>query len=92
MLDRQCIGRHTLGMTKPKRPRDINQLAKLIVDVTTGKEKLPEDKQTGKNKAAMELGRLGGLIGGKVRANKLTPERRSEIAKKAAQKRWLTNN
>ncbi len=42
----------------------------------------------GKNKAAQELGRLGGLKGGKARAEKLTPEQRSEIARKAAKARW----
>ena len=42
----------------------------------------------GKNPAAVALGRLGGLKGGKARAAKLTPKRRSEIAKKAAAKRW----
>lgn len=72
---------------KPKRPRDTNQLAKFISDIATGKENKPEEN-TGKNRAAMELGRLGGLKGGKARAEKLTPERRSEIAKKAAIKRW----
>lgn len=41
-----------------------------------------------KNKAAQELGRLGGKKGGKARAEKLTPERRSEIARKAARARW----
>jgi len=42
----------------------------------------------GKNKAAQELGRLGGLKGGKARAEKLTPEQRTEIARKAAKARW----
>lgn len=41
-----------------------------------------------KNKAAQELGRLGGLKGGKARAEKLTPEQRKEIARKAAKVRW----
>lgn len=41
-----------------------------------------------KNPNAVALGRLGGLKGGKVRANKLTPEQRKEIARKAAQARW----
>lgn len=45
-------------------------------------------RMTDKNKAAQELGRLGGLKGGKARAEKLTPKQRSEIAKKAAQARW----
>lgn len=42
-----------------------------------------------KNPAAVALGRLGGQKGGKARAAKLTPEQRSEIAKKAAAARWL---
>lgn len=41
-----------------------------------------------KNPAAVALGRMGGLKGGKARAEKLTPEQRKEIAKKAAQARW----
>ena len=41
-----------------------------------------------KNPAAVALGRLGGQKGGKARAEKLTPERRSEIARKAATARW----
>lgn len=41
-----------------------------------------------KNRAAVELGRLGGRKGGKARAEKLTPEERSEIARKAANTRW----
>ncbi len=41
-----------------------------------------------KNPAAVELGRLGGLKGGKARAEKLTPEQRKEIARKAAKARW----
>ncbi len=41
-----------------------------------------------KNRAAVELGRLGGLKGGPARAAKLTPEQRSEIARKAARARW----
>ena len=41
-----------------------------------------------KNPAAVELGRLGGKKGGKARAEKLSPERRKEIARKAAKARW----
>lgn len=71
-----------------KRPKnlDLNQLAKRIVDEATG-ETQPEEIDE-KKKAAIESGRLGGLKGGKARAEKLTPEERSEIAKKAAKKRW----
>ena len=44
--------------------------------------------KTKKNPAAVALGRLGGLKGGKARAQKLTPKRRSAIARKAADARW----
>lgn len=73
---------------KTKRPRDINQLAKLIVDQTTDEDKPKEPEQSTKNPAAVELGRLGGLKGGKARAEKLTEEQRKEIARIAAQARW----
>lgn len=75
-------------MPKRKRPRDINQLAKFIVDVSTGDAELPECQPDGKNPAAVELGKLGGKKGGKARAQKLTPEQRQEIARLAAQARW----
>ena len=48
----------------------------------------PDDSQSTKNPAAVALGRLGGLKGGKARAEKLSPSRRKAIAKKAAQARW----
>ena len=73
---------------KPTRPRDTNQLAKSIVDIATGERDPAPIPQDGKNPAAVALGRLGGLKGGKARAAKLSSKRRSEIAKKAAQKRW----
>ena len=69
-------------MTK-KNPRlDLNQLAKSIVDQATGEIEPPKES------AAQKSGRRGGLIGGAVRASKLTPEQRSEIASIAAQARW----
>ena len=70
---------------KPKRPRDFNQLAKQIVDEATGQAEPVEDTR---DPLAVELGRRGGLKGGKARAAKLTPEQRREIAQKAAAKRW----
>ena len=74
-------------MTKtPKRPAGIFQLAKLIGDIATGQHKGPKDD--GKDPAAVELGRKGGLKGGKARAASLNKEQRSAIAKKAAKKRW----
>lgn len=75
-------------MTPKKRPKDPNQLAKRIVDIATGNTeddtKVPKEK----NPAAVALGRLGGLKGGKARAKKLSAKRRKEIAQKAAKKRW----
>lgn len=53
-------------------------------------QEAPEPTTEGKNPHAVALGRLGGLKGGKARANKLTPEQRKEIARKAAQTRWNT--
>lgn len=73
-------------MKTPKRPRDPNQLAKLIVDMTIGDA--PPDPKPNKDPAAVALGRKGGLKGGKARADAMTPERRAEIARKAAAKRW----
>lgn len=73
--------------SKPKRPRDTNQLAKSIVDIATG-EAEEEQPNAGKDPAAVALGRKGGLKGGKARAQKLTKEERSQIARTAAIKRW----
>lgn len=67
-------------------PRDVNQRAKATLDLLTG-EREPEPERV-KDPAAVALGRKGGLIGGKARAAKLSPEQRSEIARTAAQKRW----
>ena len=70
-----------------KRPRDPNQLAKLVVDIATGEaEDAPSADE--RNPAAVELGRKGGLKGGKARAEKMTPKQRSEAAKRAAAGRW----
>ncbi|HEY3374750.1 MAG TPA: hypothetical protein VGK02_06780 [Candidatus Aquicultor sp.] len=67
---------------------DLNRLAADIVNDATEEEKrIPEPGQE-KNAAAVELGRRGGLKGGKARAEKLTPEQRQEIAKRAAAARW----
>lgn len=70
-----------------KKKKDINELAKSIVEQATGGQP-KESVDEGKNPAAVALGRLGGLKGGKARAAKLTKEQRSEIAQKAAKKRW----
>jgi hypothetical protein len=71
---------------KPKRPRDLSLLAKKIVEIATEGE--PAEEPSDKNPHAVALGRLGGQKGGKARAEKLTPEQRKEIARKAAKARW----
>lgn len=68
-------------------PTDLNQRAKAIVDLATSDEDLP-DPDEGKDPAAVALGRKGGQKGGKARAAKLTPEERSESARKAVNARW----
>ena len=65
--------------SKPKRPRDPNQLAKLVVDLATGE--MPEEER---NKARSKAGKKGA----KARAKALTPEQRSAIASIAAEARW----
>lgn len=61
----------------------------VVVDATNGE--LEPDPYDGKNPAAVELGRLGGLKGGRARAEKLSPAERSAIARKAARARWGTD-
>lgn len=73
-------------MANPKRPRDANQLAKMIVDLTTGDETEAEPN------AKQRAGQLGGLKGGKARAESLTSAERKAIARKAAQARWGTKS
>ena len=65
----------------PKRPRDPNQLAKLIVDIAAGNV---DDTKP----AEPARGSAGGKVGGPARVRVLTPERRREIASKAAKSRW----
>lgn len=74
-------------MGRRKQPRDLNQLAaKTVQEATSETPPAPEGPE--KNPAAVTLGRLGGLKGGKARAKKLTKEQRTEIAQKAAIARW----
>lgn len=78
---------------RKKRDHDFSVTAFRVVQDAT-KERQPDSEQTepqvaeGKNPHAVALGRLGGLKGGKARTEKLTPERRKEIAKWAASVRW----
>ena len=73
---------------RSSKPRDINQIAKSIVDQTVGTELPPVTEEDAKKAAASLLGRLGGLKGGKSRALSLSKKRRSEIARRAAEARW----
>lgn len=78
------------GQSRKKRPRDPNQLAKTIVEIATGEveDREPTPEEEGKDPAAVDLGRKGGLRGGRARAEKLPPKRRVEIAREAAKARW----
>ncbi len=90
MLDLGMSLVYTADMPKrsSKNKMDLNQLAKAIVDDSTSEKLLDKALEEGKNPAAVLLGRLGGLKGGKARAAKLSVEKRKEIAKKAAEIRW----
>lgn len=73
----------------PKRsskPADLNKLASAIVEQAT--DEAEHDPYEGKDPAAVELGRRGGLKGGKARAAQFSASERSAIAKKAAATRW----
>ena len=71
---------------RSKKPADLNRLAAAIVDDATAEAALQPEE--GKDPAAVALGRRGGKKGGKARAAKMTPEERSEAARKAARARW----
>lgn len=81
---------YLINMKKKKITRDIKQISKKILDITTGEGSSPEVYE-GKNPHAVALGRLGGLKGGKARAVSLSTDRRKEIARKAANARWKKN-
>ena len=70
----------------PKRPRDPNQLAKLIVDMSVGE--VPNDSPKGPDSPPIQARRKGGLRGGKARAKALSPRKRKVIARRAARARW----
>ena len=71
---------------KKQGPEDVNEIAFRVTQEAMGVE--PDEWEDGKNPAAVALGRLGGLKGGKARAKKLSPEERSRIARNAARIRW----
>lgn len=67
-------------------PRDVNQRAKLIAEMVYGEAEAAPT--TSKDPGRVERGKLGGAKGGVLRAANLSPERRREIAQKAAAARW----
>jgi len=71
--------------SKKQTPKDVNELAAFITEQATTE---PEELSKEKNPHAVALGRLGGLKGGRARAEILSPEERKEIAQKAAKTRW----
>ena len=75
----------------PKRPRDPAQLAKLVVDMATGE--VPNDKEQVLSAIADEQGEpTGRAKSAKARVASQTPERRSEIARRAAEVRWSASS
>ncbi|MEQ9491668.1 MAG: histone H1 [Alphaproteobacteria bacterium] len=88
-IAKQC---HIECMTQSikKRPRDPNQLAKMITDIATGEveDRNPTPEEQGKDPHAVALGQKGGEKGGVARSKALSPERRKEIARRAALARW----
>lgn len=71
---------------KKQGPEDANEIAFRVMQQATGEA--PAEEASEKNPAAVALGRLGGLKGGRARAEKLTPKQRSAAARKAAKARW----
>ena len=74
-----------------KAPRDLNSLAAFVVNEATNEDPRPPEDD-GKDPNAVALGRKGGAKGGPARAKSLSPERRREIAQKAAATRWANKN
>ena len=88
-FDNSCRSCHRFDMAQhPTRPRDLNQRAFQIVQATTGGPQLRPDPHEGKNAAAVALGRKGGT----ARAQNISKERRTEIARNAANVRWKRIN
>ncbi|MFN7962701.1 MAG: hypothetical protein U0002_15640 [Thermoanaerobaculia bacterium] len=73
---------------RTRRPKDTNQLAYAVYLEAIGEAPEPPKPEREKNPSAVALGKLGGLKGGKARAEKMTAEERRESARKAAAARW----
>lgn len=81
---------------RSRKPADLNRLAAGIVEEATDedapKAEAEPETQPAKDPTAVALGQRGGLKGGKARAAKLTPQERSEAARKAARARWASDH
>ena len=75
-------------LERSSKDNELKRLRESLVDETTGGDLLCRAAEEGKNPAAVLLGRLGGLKGGKARAAKLSADQRRKIAKMAARTRW----
>jgi len=69
-------------------PRDTNQLAHKVLQIAIGEDVEPEKPPDGKNPAAVALGKLGGLKGGKARWKGVPKTERRKLARNAAHARW----
>ena len=78
------------GPKGEKRPADVIGAAVKVAKIATGEieEDIDTPEKSGKDPAAVSMGKRGG----KARAQAVTPERRAEIAKKVAEKRWKKNS
>ena len=80
-------------MQPKKLPRDTNQRAHQIAKLLTGElTEEPEPKRSAVSAYLAEIGRKGGLIGGKARASKMSAKKRKQIASNAARSRWKPHN
>jgi hypothetical protein len=79
-------------MKQSKMPADPNRRAKATIDIIDAiLDRWPEPVPQEKDPERVARGKLGGARGGKLRAERLSPERPSEIARKAAQSRWTSH-
>jgi hypothetical protein len=84
---------YNAGMPKRSSKRDPNLTAfDIVAQATGGDQPKTKPQEPEKNPAAVALGRLGGLKGGKARAKALSAKKRQEIARKAAKSRWKKRN
>lgn len=76
------------GPKGEKRPADVIGAAVMVARIATGEIEDASTSESIRDPAAVSLGRRGGLKGGKARAAKMSPEKRSAVARKAAKARW----